>query len=51
MLPPDVESFRSIELDADQLGIKLSLDQMMDAITWANGGGNGSALDQLQQQE
>ena len=51
VLQPDGESFRSVELDPDELGQKLSLDQMMDAITWANGGGNGSALEQLQQQE
>ena len=51
VLQPDGETFRSVELDPDELGQKLSLDQMMDAITWANGGGNGSALEQLQQQE
>lgn len=49
VLQADAQSFRQVELDSAELKQKLSYDEMLEAISWANGADETSALDQLQQ--
>ena len=48
-LEPDGNRFKRVELDPDDLGRKLSYDELLDAVSYINGTDEVSTLDQLRQ--
>lgn len=48
-LEPDGTRFKRVELDPDDLGRKLSYDELLDAVSYINGTDDVSTLDQLRQ--